>query len=171
MKKLRLLFTETCNRKCPGCCNKDWELDKLEKVSHFDYDEILITGGEPLLFPKQLVGYVNAIRTVSKAKIYVYTALTVLNRTFKPLYDVIKSVDGITLTLHDQKDVDNLSHVLYSINNDKKTYEAFKGKSLRLNIFKGIDTGMMNLTGWEVKRDMVWIENCPLPKDEEFRRV
>ena len=74
MKKLRLLFTQICNRRCEGCCNKDWELDKLEQVSHFNYDEILLTGGEPLLFTEQLIGYVKAIRILSPTPVIVRTS-------------------------------------------------------------------------------------------------
>lgn len=171
MKKLRLLFTKDCNRSCPGYCNKDWNLDALKQVKHFNYDEILITGGEPLLYPKKLIGYIQAIRAISKAKIYIYTALTVQNRTFKPIYDVIKVVDGITLTLHVQMDIQGLKHVLYSIKYDTKTQKAFENKSLRLNVFKGIDISELDLSDWVVQDNMVWVENCPLPKDEVFLKI
>ena len=171
MKKLRLLFTEKCNRNCEGCCNKDWNLEGLKKVKHFNYEEILITGGEPLLFSDKLIGLVAGIRVVSDAKIFVYTAMTVSQRTFKPIYDIINVVDGLTLTLHDQQDASNLKHVLYSIENDPITKKAFEGKSLRLNVFEGIDTFGMNLSDWNVKADIKWIKKCPLPDDEDFRKM
>ena len=48
--KLRLLVTEECNRHCPGCCNNNWDLKSLSVCkSYRDYEQILITGGEPLL--------------------------------------------------------------------------------------------------------------------------
>jgi organic radical activating enzyme len=169
--KLRLLFTKICNRNCPGCCNKDWDLDALKKVSLFDYDEILITGGEPLLFPEKLIGYVEAIRVVSKAKIYVYTAMTIHNNSFKSLYEVMKVVDGITLTLHEQQDVTNLAPVLYSIKHDSTVNKVFKDKSLRLNVFLGLDLKGLDLSDWKVKEGMVWVENCPLPTNEVFRKI
>ncbi len=28
-KKLRLLLFEECTRSCPGCCNRDWDLQSL----------------------------------------------------------------------------------------------------------------------------------------------
>jgi molybdenum cofactor biosynthesis enzyme MoaA len=44
MKKLRLLVTSECNRSCSGCCNKEWDLDKLPVCeSYKDYDEIYLT--------------------------------------------------------------------------------------------------------------------------------
>ena len=51
MEKLRLLVTTKCPNKCPMCCNNSWDFSKLPVVEHFNYKEIMITGGEPLLFP------------------------------------------------------------------------------------------------------------------------
>lgn len=174
MKKLRLLFTQDCNRNCKGCCNKEWNLNNLPSVDSFDYNEILITGGEPLLYPERLIGYIKAIRAISTAKIYVYTAMTVVEKTFKPFYDILKYVDGITLTLHNQKDSNNFNHVLYSMQFDEWTQSHIQDKSLRLNVFKGVTVSTIfdnALSMWKIKYDMEWIKNCPLPKDEEFKRI
>lgn len=48
-KKLRLLVTAKCHNKCPMCCNKQFDFEKIPVVDRLDYDEISITGGEPLL--------------------------------------------------------------------------------------------------------------------------
>lgn len=48
MEKLRLLVTTKCPNKCPMCCNNSWDFSKLPVVEHFNYKEIMITGGEPL---------------------------------------------------------------------------------------------------------------------------
>lgn len=164
MKKLRLLFTQDCNRNCPGCCNKQWDLDKLKNVSHYNYDEILLTGGEPLLYTQELKGVIKAIKSVSKAKVYLYTAVS----HKESIYDVLPLLDGITLTLHDKNDFHGLKWLLYIIN---KNPEDFKNKSLHLNVFKGIDLSDLDLYGWKVKDNVEWIDNCPLPEDEEFLRI
>lgn len=52
MDKLRLLVTTKCPNKCPMCCNNSWDFSKLPVVEHFNYKEIMITGGEPLLCPE-----------------------------------------------------------------------------------------------------------------------
>lgn len=75
-------------------------------------------------------------------------------------------LDGITLTLHDQKDA-SLAHSFVSWVN---IHELPKGISLRMNIFKGIDCSSLDLHKWRVKDNMEWIKNCPLPKDEVFMR-
>ena len=174
MKKLRLLVTKECPKKCPGCCNKDWDIDNLPKVEHFNYDEILITGGEPMLIHDYLVGYIMAIRTVSNAKIYVYTAdYNIFLRS------IIDHVDGVTLTLHNQRDSNRLGNFyrmmnsLTSVNKDIiEDLNIIHSKSLRLNVFKGIVIHEdIELQHWVVKKDIEWIENRPLPKDEEFKRI
>jgi molybdenum cofactor biosynthesis enzyme MoaA len=53
VKKLRLLVTERCARSCSGCCNHDWDLAALPTCeSYAGYDEVLLTGGEPMLYPE-----------------------------------------------------------------------------------------------------------------------
>lgn len=49
----------------------------------------------------------------------------------------------------------------------------WKVKSLRLNLFPDIKKHIpdnTNLSLWQVK-DMQWIKDCPVPADEEFKRV
>ena len=48
-KKLRLLVTTKCPNKCPMCCNNSWDFSSLPVVDRWDYEEIMITGGEPLI--------------------------------------------------------------------------------------------------------------------------
>ena len=172
MNKLRLLFNTQCNRSCAGCCNKDWNLGELPEVEHFNYDIIMITGGEPLLEPERLIGLVQAIRVVSRAQIYLYTAMTVHQRSFKLIYDVMRYIDGVTITLHTQYDVAGLKHVIYSIQNDVKTRAVFYKKSVKINIFEGIDEESISYPPmWDIKRNITWIKNCPLPDGEVFKRL
>lgn len=165
MKKLRLLITEECNRSCPGCCNLDWDLKALEKCTDFSgYDEIILTGGEPMLFPDKIREILMRIDypTGDRPKIYMYTAL--VNLSTAQLLNIY--LDGITITFHNQKDVDNFAKVQYAL--EPKFYNV--NRSLRLNVFEGIDISALNLERWKVKDNMVWLENCPLPKDEVFMR-
>lgn len=162
MKKLRLLITKECNRNCPGCCNKDWNLDELPICTSFEgYDEVLLTGGEPYLVGiNPFISLIHKIRSENNTcKIFVYSA-------HSRIIDVLDYIDGLTFTLHDQKDVP-----LFDLLN-LALYESDKEKSLRLNIFKGIKLpDDIDLSFWKVKKDMEWIKNCPLPKDEVFMRL
>lgn len=172
MKTLRLLFTPKCNRSCEGCCNKQWDLDTLEQVEHFNYEEIILTGGEPLLYVKELIGVIRVIRRISSAKIYVYTAMLPSSNN-KALYEIMPYVDGITLTLHEQIDSDRFNHVLYSLENDPNVIRDFSDKSLRLNVFSGIKVSsyFKSISLWKIKDEIEWIKDCPLPVNEEFRRL
>ncbi len=163
MKKLRLVMFEECNRACVGCCNNDWDLKGLDVVTDFhNYDEILLTGGEPMLKPMLIIETVNRIRKQTNAPIFMYTAKS---KRALDLVAVLHCLDGITLTLHEQYDVKpfiELNNIITKIGITK---------SLRLNVFEGIDIAGIDLSLWNVKDNMVWMKDCPLPADEIMKRL
>ena len=160
-KTLRLLLFEDCNRNCEGCCNKQWDLSKLPVVNDFTlYDTIMLTGGEPMLRPKYVVDIVDLIRIENPdAKIILYTA-----KTDNPwaLLDILDMIDGLTITLHNQDDV--LPWIYFD------AIARTVGKSLRLNVFNSIVVPD-NIEDWQIKDNIEWIEDCPLPDDEVFMRL
>ena len=176
-RKLRLLVTKDCPKNCEGCCNKDWNLDKLPVVDHYNYDEILITGGEPLngtCYGKTqaLLDYLNYVDTNSSRRVYVYTS--------DPMFTgILWSCDGVTVSLHTQEDADEFFECsLPRFNNAMSEIETIDGSEVannkcnRLNIFKGIKIPKdVDLNAWEVKKDIEWIPNCPLPEDEVFMKL
>ena len=165
MKKLRLLVTEKCNRACPGCCNKDWDLKNLPVCNDFTgYDEIMLTGGEPLLDVPRLLDLVARIREAhDQVKVLVYTAYA------ERVLHVLPYVDGVTLTLHEPKGVSPLWE-LDNVLDELQDAPWVENASLRLNVFKGI-TNVIPSTLWQIKSDIEWLENCPLPEDEVFMRL
>jgi len=159
--KLRLLLSKQCNRNCEGCCNKDFDLDKLPVVTDYSgYDEIILTGGEPMLRPNFIREMVRRIRKQTLVPIYLYTAK--VDRLQSALA-VLGIIDGICVTLHEQSDVEAFHKLENAI-------DYSLGKSLRVNIFKGVKIFIDHLQ-WKVKSGIEWIKNCPLPKDEIFARV
>lgn len=162
--ELRLLLWEECNRTCAGCCNKDWNVSSLPVCSDYSgYELIMLTGGEPMLKPEALIKIIAKIRQQTSAPIYVYTAdVDDLDATFA----VLEVADGITLTLHDQSDVEN-----FQIFDHCMVMKQISGKSMRLNVFKGIDLTGVDTRGWQVKDNIEWIENCPLPQNEKFMKL
>jgi MoaA/NifB/PqqE/SkfB family radical SAM enzyme len=159
MQKLRLIITTDCNRKCPKCCNKGLDIESIPIENDFGgYKEIILTGGEPLLLPLlKLVSLRDYIRTQTTVPIYVYTAYL----TAEHMQEKLDLFDGVTLTLHDQKDAVNF----YRFGQDI----PFK-KTNRLNIFKGIKYGGLFLDDWQVKSDIEWMDSCPLPDGEVLKR-
>jgi pyruvate-formate lyase-activating enzyme len=159
--KLRLLLNADCNRTCKGCCNKDWDLTSLPQVSSFaGYDTIILTGGEPMLYPELIRATVARIRSESDAPIVLYTAW---REDAQALAEMLKIVDGITLTLHTRKDTEPFERLSRLV--------AKQGKSLRLNVFHGVSVGDGDVSGWKVKKEIRWIKDCPLPEDEVFMRL
>lgn len=160
--KARLLFTNDCNRACKGCCNKNWigEPPRLiTKKNLAGYDKIFITGGEPMLYPEQLLQLIKDIKEYNNtAEIFLYTALP------KPLYkflEIIKLIDGCTITLHNYKDRD------YFIESGLNMME-FPNKNMRLNAFT---RGKLELSdSWDY-RPKKWIKNAPLPEGEDFVKL
>jgi hypothetical protein len=168
MKKLRLLVTLACPRKCEGCCNNDpiWK-DQIPKLPTYDdktqYKEVLLTGGEPLLSPElpKICGKMRIEQP--SAKLYMYTA-GIPGRP-ELLYQMLFYLDGLCYTIHTKEDIKDFTTLVYLMS-IAPIPEHFKQLSLRLNIFKGIEVPNNLTKGWKVKKDMEWIKNCPLPDDE-----
>ena len=162
-KKLRLLLFQECNKNCERCCNKDWDLDSLKKETLFTgYDEIILTGGEPMLKPLFVINTALMIREKTLAKIYMYTAKA---DKILDVLAVLHYIDGITLALHEQSDVVDFMRL------DALLLKCEINKSFRLNVFKGINISNINTSIWNVKSDIEWIKNCPLPVNEVFRKI
>lgn len=171
--KLRLLVTDVCNRSCDGCCNKQWDLSalpqiKLNKENLLRYSSIMLTGGEPLLQTASVINIIDTIKRHTPVPVYVYTAA--VDRPGK-IFKILEKADGITLTLHDKEDSDHFATLnnLMLFTNDCNG--EFEGKSLRLNVFSGVDIRGQDMSLWQIKDNIEWIENCPLPEDEEFKRL
>lgn len=164
-KSLRLIVTEKCGRSCEGCCNKDFDLSTHTKISRLnacdnEYEEILITGGEPLLFPEKVKDLLYGIGS-NKKNICLYTAASCdLEKLKSILFNY--SLTGFTFTIHDNKGIVDFLKI-------KDLCETWN-KSLRLNIFINELTSIppMNLYKWDVKF-VEWIKNCPIPENEDMR--
>ena len=161
MRKLRLLLWKQCPRNCDGCCNKDWDIDSLPFAKDFSkYDQILLTGGEPMLYPRKVFECIKIIRSHTDASIYMYTAL--VKNTIETL-GILSILNGITVTLHEQEDV-----VPFNIFNEYIKYIPWHEYSLRLNVFKEVNIENVDTRLWKLKDKMKWIPNCPLPENEEL---
>ena len=174
--KLRLLVTDKCTRNCIGCCNND--IKPSGSISEDDvmltdwgiYEELIITGGEPLLYPFQLKNLLDHITPYYDVPIILYTAIwpvmciDVIDRIFNNL-------TGITFTIHDKqgiRDFVRLDIWLRVHHNIILSPEAPFIK--RLNIFCDVPFYPFNCYGWDVKF-IEWIDKCPLPENEIFLQL
>lgn len=94
----RVLLTLDCPRDCPYCVNKSANImEQARIIKSFDvlapYKEILISGGEPLLYPE----LINALlKVVTHQDLYLYTTL------FSPYCEELyPRLAGIDFTVHE----------------------------------------------------------------------
>lgn len=172
-KKLRLFVTDKCPNKCPMCCNNQFDIDKIPVVDRWNYEEISITGGEPLMQNVRM-GTINLALSIKQVQginttMYLYTACF----DGFVLLQAMNLFDGIVLTPHKAEDVENFV-IFNEYLLDMENRGCMPKKiSLRLNLFadmKALLPKDIDLSMWKVK-DMEWIENCPVPEGEDFRRI
>lgn len=190
-KRCRLLLTAKCPNSCPFCCNKQFDLEKdIPVIDRWDYDEFILTGGEPLQFPNSLIELIHNISAVTdymgtNPKFYLYTSIC------NPgLWDnIFPYLNGITYTVHTRSNAKELVQLVNVLHNYSYGYDLFldnlsnvEAKSLWLNLFPEskdlIDTelAMSHLSWDDVSRyfkirPIEWMKNCPIPEGEDFRRI
>ena len=189
-KRCRLLITGNCPNNCPLCCNKQFNLKNIPVLDRLDYDEYIFTGGEPLLYLNELKNLmntiINAYRFMGKEyKFYLYTSIC----TPSLWNDVIWKLDGITYTVHTPANARELIQLIHTLRNYNNGYEQIfpelqkiKNCSVWLNLFPEgkdfIDEELAkspfswnDISEYFKIRPMEWVENCPVPEGEDFRRL
>ena len=168
MKKLRLLVTACCMRKCVGCCNKDWDLENLPVAQHYDgYEMIMLTGGEPLL-----LDYMALVRLFEEIQVQTMSPIILYTAKAEPPWDLMpmlsQYLSGVTLTLHEQSDV--IAFGRHQSRWEEYFCDKLQSKYMRLNIFEGLRFEGLDLTKWDAKDNIERIKDSPLPKDEVFMK-
>jgi hypothetical protein len=148
-----------------GCCNKGWKYEPPRPITHCKYEEIMITGGEPLLFPDRVIDLVHWLRWRSTAKIFVYTAMVT------DFIQIADETDGMTLTLHTAEDARAFAAWTRE-DASRKWLQRYKG-SLRLNIFgEAFREPKFILIPMQFAVKLVeWIKDCPLPRGEVLLKL
>lgn len=164
MNKLRLIITYDCKKSCKGCCNKS--LPRQPEDVNMDYlfnylgDEVYITGGEPLLYPKELIKFAQIMWMLDK-RLFIYSAEC---SNITDWVKLIPYLAGITFTIHTASDLKGFNALdnwlIFHPNIRKKL-------SLRLNIFKESGYEIPSKSVWAVKY-VEWIKDCPIPDGEDF---
>jgi len=100
--RARLIITKECHRGCrdcatsqPGVIHSARPITAVEELA--EYEEIIVTGGEPMLDPVRTQRLLAAIRArFRRVPLYLYTAL------YHPAIGVILDmIDGLTYSLHE----------------------------------------------------------------------
>jgi MoaA/NifB/PqqE/SkfB family radical SAM enzyme len=168
-KNLRLLVTEICNRRCEGCCNQFWDLESLPVFSLDclnSFDQLIITGGEPMLIPDICESLAVLSRSINPdICIYLYTAKT---KPIENLINILPMLDGICITIHDISDlIPFLDFNEWIVRNG-----IYTEKSLRLNIFsEEVKRLQINYPSMWIIKDKKWIPHQHLNEHEVFMRL
>lgn len=182
MKTLRLIVTYDCMRDCAMCCNKhnDYLPEKVKSVSEnflpqaLDvYDEIVVTGGEPMLFYPELINLSKQIDLATCVDSYVQTTMT--SMTIDEFNSLCAHFDGVTMTIHDQEALEEFAVLVTQMNCNWNSHWLYEDASLRVNIFDHIDisTNYWNLFShfWKLNKDYTWRSVCPLPDHETLLKL
>lgn len=166
IRKARFIITKDCFRNCSYCCNKYKSIMSKAITTQTlyavkNYDEIMITGGEPLEDPKRTLKIIELIRLMNPTcKIYLYTA-----RYSIELIPIIDKIDGVHFTLHESA---NTADVV-GFNKMQILAGRFEGKSFRLYMHPGVKHRIpVKPLLWSRIESKPWLEekDCKLPEGE-----
>lgn len=174
-RKFRLLVTTMCHNSCPKCCNKQYDMSKVPVLDRFDYDEVCITGGEPMLDPPRVRRLATMFKMAADAmgkdvKVYLYTA-RIGPVTLHNMVVMERILDGVVVTPHSADDIKAFKYLNWRLN-EMDLMEVPDLCSLRLNLFPDVKEQLRgeNLSYWKVK-DLEWLDECPVPEGEDFRKI
>ena len=167
IEDIHLMVTSLCDRNCPYCCNKQYDLSTIPQVTDEEFSRakrIFITGGEPFVFvqPMEIAKYLR-VKYKNIEQMIVYTNAYELY-CYLAKGQSLAHIDGLTVSLKDYRDKDYFEGILTYL----KDYP--KCKSNRLYYFSdflivGLNTGDFELIEREWQPEFI-----PAP-DSIFRRI
>lgn len=172
----RVIITMDCNRKCVGCCNtyepimkKATYIESLDEL--LGYQNIMITGGEPALYPDFVEKFVDEMtgQQVDGRKIYLYSA------KWTPMWNklvTLGKIDGIHYTLHEPLIDGDLAGFEFM----QVVAERAKKAGSKISFRSYIDPNIhcydlkVNPMCWDRLEIKPWIDSgdCELPEDKLF---
>jgi 2-iminoacetate synthase ThiH len=158
--KARVLVTQKCQNDCSYCCNKSSSLLKkalrigsLDDLCGRECTEIIITGGEPSLYPGALEDLIRDV--FCGPKLYLYT-------TIPPIKELLPRFNGITFTKHTDSLLD-----LVSLRCMEAYAMLYHEISFRLRIGPNTAAVYHPYLWHDVMRVSLSAE-CPLPEGEDL---
>lgn len=167
VKNIHLMVTSLCNRNCPYCCNRQYNLSDIPQVSDEELqkaENIFITGGEPFAFAQpDEIALLLELRYPNIKQVIVYTnALELYNYLGKG--GRMDYIDGLTISLKNQADKKYFMDIVSLL-------EKYPNcKSNRLYYFDDSYIEGLDTTGFEVSKREWQSEFVPAP-DSIFRRI
>ena len=172
MKKAMLIVTRECHRHCRNCCNdlpanqKYWNAaDVLHGTDDISclagYDEVRLTGGEPLLYEETVGALLHFLRNQNKDQdLYLYTSICTPH-----VENMLTVLQGVTFSMHHPLKVDDHIH-LHLMHNLALRHQDV---SFRLSIDPAISAQLpIYPTRWSQIKTTPMLEECPPPADTDI---
>ena len=164
-RKARVIITFKCNRRCVNCCNTYKSIidagKHIRSITELaGYDQVILTGGEPMLFPDTVIGICEQLGKQG-SEVFLYTALWVPQIT-----TILKLVKGIHYTVHSPaSDCDMIGFYKFQdlIKNRIGSYRLYIDPEVNRLI-------TINPSVWSRVEIKPWLKEgeCPLPIGEEL---
>jgi hypothetical protein len=142
---------------------------KIEDVQELlGYEEIILTGGEPMLYLMELNDFVVALRNIGyKGNIYLYTAT--VNISSPGVMRLLRDIDGITYTIHAEANDSDIKLLKSLSSLSILGYENFSSRLIiDSRVYDRYDFSNIDLTNWDVIRKLQWKDYCPPAPNEEL---
>lgn len=128
------------------------------------YKEIVITGGEPFLYPRKLLKFIKQLKKVNRyCNVYIHTACLHLGDYEK----ILNLVDGITVTLHAEASDDDICDLKYM---SEYLYGEMIDMRLLIdsNVYDRYDLRNIKMETWNVVRKLEWRAEYKPADNEEL---
>ena len=125
-RKARVIVTTKCDRTCRYCCNSYphilQQARKIQNISDIKgYDEIIITGGEPLLDANRTLDLIMEAREYNTgASFYLYTAVFTTG-----VWRILPWIEGLHYTIHSDAsahDIGQFENMQRTVGRNKHTH-------------------------------------------------
>ncbi len=168
-KCIHLLITEKCNRKCPLCCNDQYNMAEIEDVTEEELSEcesVYLTGGEPFAYADPCTIAKNLKKKYPNIKsVVVYTNALEL---YQYLIDnTLHDIDGLTISIKNK--LDELIYNAGIVNN--KQVLSLKSNRVYLFDFPGSEGIKFKYDRYFDIRKREWQEDFKPAPDSIFRKM
>lgn len=176
-KIVHLYIINECGKKCPMCCNKFYDMDKVPTVTADELksaDTVCLTGGDPFLY-SNLQTFIDRLRKQypNIKNLYAYTSGGALYHYLNLNWAYFSKLDGVSIA---PKDVDDWMALKNILQNYRYNICISAMKSNRLMVFdnqrtnfekfrKDIELSMFTILGRK------WDEKFNVPENEIFRKL
>ena len=165
-KVIHLMITDRCDRKCPDCCNNQYDLNEIPIITNEELSEardVFLTGGEPFVYsnPCEVAGFLKRAYP-NIQRVIVYTNAFELYHYLRD-GGQIYNIDGLTISIKNNLDsfsfrqrLVNYKDILNLSSNWVYTFEGFEDIECPKEFKKSIRT---------------WQKNFVASSDSIFRRA